>query len=138
MAHSSKIYLGGTKSSYKEVTSYAGNVAAGLAVYLHSDGSIDTVASGGVLLGISLGKDLSDTSRTAVCRRGIGVPIKLTNGFTNNAIGAAVQISTTTGLAATSGTTVNAIYTSEKTDAVSEDGTAFADGCAYIDFQGGL
>lgn len=136
--HSSSIYFGSTGSNFREVTSHLGEVAAGLAVYLHADGSIDTTAASGVLIGISLGKDLSDTGYTAVCRRGVKVPIKLENGFTNPALGVAVQISTTTGMAKASGTTVNAVYSGEKVSAYEEAGTAYADGGAYIDFPGGL
>lgn len=134
---SSTIYLGTTKSSDKEVDNRAGTVAAGLAVYLHSDDSINTTAASGGLLGISLGKDLSDTSRTAVCRKGLLVPILLTNGLTP-VIGAQVQISTTTGKAVSSGTAVNAVYRSSTLSCVDESGNALADGAALIDFQGGL
>lgn len=134
---SSKVYLGTTKSSDKEIDNKAGVVAAGLAVYTHSDDSIDTTAASGSLLGVSVGKSQSDTSRTAICRKGLGVPILLTNSFTP-AIGAQVQISTTTGKAVSSGTAVNAIYRSAALSCVDEDGNAVADGCALIDFQGGL
>ncbi len=136
--HSSAIHFGSTGSNFREVTSHDGEVAAGLAVYQHADGSIDTVAASGVLLGISLGKDLSDTARTAVCRRGVKVPVKLENGFTNPTPGLAVQISTTTGMAKASGTTVNAIYSGSKVAAKEESGVVYADGAVYIDFPGGL
>jgi hypothetical protein len=134
---SSTVYLGTTKSSDKEVDNRAGTVNAGLAVYLHSDGTINTTASGGGLLGMSLGKDLSDTARTAICRKGLEVPVLLTNGFTPT-VGAQVQISTTTGKAVSSGTAVNAIYSSSTLACVDESGSSVADGCALIDFQGGL
>lgn len=137
MAHDSKVYLGNITSSFKEIDNRAGTVGAGLAVYVHDNDSIDTIAASGGLLGISVGKSLSDTSRTAICRKGLDVPIKLTNGFTPT-VGLQVQISTTTGLAVSSGTAVNAVYKTSKLTCVEEDGTAFADGCALIDFQGGL
>jgi hypothetical protein len=137
MAHSSKVYLGTTKSSYKEIDNRSGVVAAGLAVYLHSNDSIDTTAASGALLGISIGRSLSDTSRTAICRKGLQVPILLANGFTPT-IGTQVQISTTTGKAVSSGTAVNAVYKSANLDCVDEDGAAVSDDCALIDFQGGL
>jgi hypothetical protein len=98
---------------------------------------INTTASGGGLLGISLGRSLSDTSRTAIVRKGLRVPILLANGFTPT-IGAQVQISTTTGKAVASGTAVNAVYKTAVLAAVDEDQAVIADGCAYIDFQGGL
>lgn len=134
---SSKVYLGTTQSSQKEVSNKLGTVEAGLAVYVHSDDAINSTASGGGLLGISLGRSLSDTSRRAICRKGLKVPILLTNGLTP-VIGAQVQISTTTGKAVTSGTAVNAVYVSSTLSCVDEDGAAVADGCALIDFPGGL
>lgn len=135
--HSSKVYLGSTGQNERTVDNRAGVVAAGKAVYLHADGTIDTIAASGVLLGVSLGKSLSDTSRSAICRKGLKVPILLTNGFTPT-VGTQVQISTTTGLAVSSGTAVNAVYKSAALACVDEDGVAVADGCAEIDFQGGL
>ena len=135
--HSSKVYLGSTGQNERTVDNRAGVVAAGKAVYLHVDGTIDTIAASGVLLGVSLGKSLSDTSRSAICRKGLKVPILLTNGFTPT-VGTQVQISTTTGLAVSSGTAVNAVYKSAVLSCVDEDGVAVADGCAEIDFQGGL
>ncbi len=137
MGHSSTVYLGNVQSSYKEIDNRAGVVGAGLATYLHSDATIDTVAASGGLLGVSAGKSQSDTSRSAIVRKGLNVPILLTNGFTP-VVGAQVQISTTTGKAVTSGTAVNAVYKSANLACVDEAGDAVADGCALIDFQGGL
>ncbi len=137
MSQSSTVYMGNIRSSYKEIVNRAGSVAAGLAVYLHSDETIDTTAASGGLLGISVGRSQSDTARTAICRKGLEVPILLTNGFTP-VIGAQVQISTTTGKAVTSGTAVNAIYKSAVLACKDEDGATVSDGCALIDFQGGL
>lgn len=135
--HSSKVFMGNIQSSFKEIVNRLGVVAAGLAVYVHSNESIDTTAASGGLLGVSVGRSLSDTSRTAICRKGLKVPILLTNGLTP-VIGAQVQISTTTGKAVSSGTAVNAIYATSTLSAVDEDGAAISDGCALIDFQGGL
>ncbi len=135
--HSSTVYLGNVQSSYKEIDNRAGAVAAGLAVYLHSNDGINTTAAAGALLGVSLGRSLSDTSRSAICRKGINVPIILDSGLTP-VIGTQVQISTTTGKAVGSGTAVNAIYKSAVLSGIDEDGAALADGCALIDFQGGL
>lgn len=135
--HSSTVYLGNTQSSYKEIDNRAGVVGAGLATYLHSDETIDTIAASGGLLGISLGKSQSDTSRTSIVRKGLKVPILLTNGLTP-VIGAQVQISTSTGKAVSSGTAVNAVYRSAVLACVDEDGNTVSDGCALIDFQGGL
>lgn len=138
--HSSAIYMGGTKSNVKEVDNYAGDPAtflAGLCVHLTNAGALSLAAAAGSKLGISLGRSLSDTKRVAVARKGLKIPILLTNGFTPT-IGAAVQISTTTGKAVTSGTTVNAVYVSGVLTAYDEDGVAISDGVALIDFQGGL
>lgn len=142
MAHSATtIVLGTTKSNEKSVSNKAGVIAAGLAVHLKSDDTITLTAADGGFLGISLGRSLSDTSRTAIAREGLGVPVLLTNGFTPT-VGAQVAISTTTGKAkAYTGTGdgyVNAIFVSGTLTAIDEDGAVVADGCALIDMQGGL
>jgi hypothetical protein len=137
---SSSIYMGNVGSNIKEVDNRAGNPAtflAGLCVHLKSDDTLSLAAADGSKLGISLGRSLSDTQRTAICRKGLRVPVLLANGFTPT-IGAAVQISTTTGKAVSSGTTVNAVYVSSTLVAYDEDGTVISDGCALIDFPGGL
>lgn len=135
--HSSTVYLGNVQSSHKEIDNRSGVVAAGLAVYLHSNNGINTTAASGALLGVSVGKSQSDTSRTAVCRKGINVLILLDTGLTP-VIGTQVQISTTTGKAVASGTAVNAIYKSAVLSCIDEAGDAVTDGAALIDFQGGL
>lgn len=140
MHSSSTIYMGSTQSRVKEVDNYGSDPAtflAGLCVHLNSSGLLSLAAADGSKLGISLGRSLSNTKRTAVARKGLRIPILLTNGFTPT-IGAAVQISTTTGKAVSSGTTVNAVYSSGVMTAYDEDGTAITDGAALIDFQGGL
>ncbi len=135
MSHdATKVLLGTTQSSARTVDNHIGNVAAGLAVHLKSDDTITTAEADGSLLGVSLGKSLSNTSRTAICRKGVAVPI-LIDSITPT-IGAQVQISATTGKAVTSGTAVNAVYRSSTLTAILEDGTE-AD-CALIDFAGGL
>lgn len=141
MAHNaSLVQMGSAQSSAREVDSYAGNpatFAAGLCVHLNSSGDLSLASADGSKLGISMGRSLSNTNHVAVCRKGLRVPILLTNGLTP-VVGAAVQISTTTGKAVASGTTVNAVYASGALSAVDEDGVAIADGCALIDFPGGL
>ena len=134
------IYMGSTQSRVKEVENRAGDPAtlkAGLAVHLKSDGTITLAEADGSLLGISLGRSLSDTKRVAIARKGLRVPILLTNGLTP-VIGAQVEISTTTGKAASGGTGVNAVYVTSTLTAYDEDGVAITDGAALIDFQGGL
>lgn len=139
--HSSRtVYMGATQSKVKEVDNMAGDPAtfkAGLCVHLKSDGTLSLAAADGSKLGISLGRSLSNHKRTAICRKGLRVPILLANGFTPT-VGAQVQISTTTGKAVASGTAVNAVYVSSTMTAYDEDGVAIADGAAMIDFPGGL
>jgi hypothetical protein len=141
MGHDSqKVLMGSTKSSYKVVDSKKGVIAAGTAVRLKSDDTIVVTSADGSLLGISLGKDLSDIGYTSICRKGVGVPVLLTAEF-NPTVGAQVHISNTTGLAIASGggaTGVNAVYASGRltNGGVAEDGSAV--GVALIDFPGGL
>jgi hypothetical protein len=138
MHDATKALLGTTTSSVKEVDNRKGTIAAGLAVRLKSDDTISTAAADGNLLGISLGRDLSDTGRTAICRKGLRVPIQLTSAFTP-AIGAQVGIDDTTGKAKASGagvTGVNAIYASGVLTGIDEDGGNV--NVAMIDFPGGL
>lgn len=144
MSHNAaKVLMGTTQSSVKEVSNHVGAIEAGIAVRLKSDDTLSIAAADGSLLGISLGKDLSDTNRTAICRKGLKVPVKLTAGF-DPTIGAAVRISDTTGLAVTSGgTVVNATYFSGRVGGTGVDGgiSETADtlvGVALIDFPGGL
>ena|SRR5690606_26646920 len=138
-----KVLMGSVGSNIKEVTSNVGNIEAGLCVRLGSDGSIS--ATSGTPIGVSLGKDLSDTNKTAICRKGLRVPVKLTSGF-NPTVGAQVFFVNATGLAGASDgvntTGVNATYSTGRiggsgVDAgISETGEAV--GVAYIDFPGGL
>jgi hypothetical protein len=128
--------MGATQSSAKEVDNKKGAVAAGHAVRMDSAGVISV--DDGALLGISLGKDLSDIGRTAVCRKGLKVPVALTAEFTP-AVGAQVSISDTTGKAIAAGggaTAVNAVYVSGVLTGIAEDGSEID--VALIDFPGGL
>lgn len=142
MSHSaSTVYMGSHKSNLIEVDNWAGDPAtfkAGLCCHLDDDSTpLSLAVADGSKLGISLGKSLSDHKRVSVARRGKGIPILLTNGLTP-VIGAQVTISDTTGKAASSGTAVNAIYTTAVLTAYDEDGVVIDDGAALIDFIGGL
>ncbi len=140
MHSASTIYMGSTRSKIKEVINKAGDPAtflAGLCVHQKSDGTISLAAADGSKIGISLGASLSATKRTAICTKGMEVPILLANGFTP-AIGAQVQISTTTGKAVSSGTAVNAYYATSTLTAIDEAGAAISDGAALINMPGGL
>lgn len=79
MHDATKTLLGSTESSDKEITAEVGNPAtfpAGRAVRRNSAGLGLASATGG-LVGVSLGKSLSDTEKTAVCRVGNRVPLEL-------------------------------------------------------------
>ena len=133
--------MGMPRKSFKVIDNKVGARVAGLAVRLKSDDTLSVTKADVELLGISVGKDLSDLGRTAVCRAGLDVPILLTNGFTPTK-GAQVYIDDVTGKANASGagkTGTQAVYKSGKMTAILEDGTEDAtDGCALIDFVGGL
>lgn len=140
MHNASLIQMGAHGSNILEVQNWIGDPAtfkAGLCCHLDDDGDLSLAAADGAKVGISLGRDMSDTKRTPVACKGVRIPILLTNGF-EPTVGAQVQISTTTGKAVASGTAVNAFYSSGKLSAVDEDGVSIADGAAFIDFPGGL
>lgn len=142
MSHNPNQFLmGATGSNIKSVDNIKGNIEAGLAVRLKSDGTPSVAAADGSLLGISLGQDLSQIGRTAVCRKGLKVPVKLATSF-NPTVGAAVAISDTTGEAkaytGTGDAYVNAVYATGRLSdgGIGEDG--LTKGVALIDFPGGL
>lgn len=140
MHSATTVYMGSHGSNIIESDNWIGDPAtflAGLCVHLDDDGDLDLAASAGSKLGISLGKSLSDHKRVSVARKGIKIPVLLTNGFTPT-IGAQVQISASTGKAVSSGTAVNAVYVTSTLTAYDEDGVVIADGAALIDFPGGL
>lgn len=141
MSHdATKTALGTTESNIREVQSQVGSVAAGTVVRRKSDGTLSTTKADGVLWGVSLGKDLSDTNKTAVCVRGARVPVLLADSFTPT-YGAIVYIDDATGKAkasATDATACNATYSKVLSGGgLPEDGSA-AVPCALIDFVGGL
>lgn len=140
MHNANTVKLGSTASSDRTVANRVGNVAAGTAVRLKSDGTLSTTKADGDLLGVSLGKDLSTVGNTAICKRGLRVPILLGAAFTPT-IGAIVYIKDTTGVAvasATDATACNATYVGLLSDgAISEDGLS-SPAAALIDFPGGL
>ena len=141
MAHSAlKVLMGMTRSSFRIADNLKGTFAAGTAVRQKSDGTLSVTLADGELLGVSLGKDLSNTDKMALCRAGLQVPIRLTAAFTP-VLGKQVYVSDTTGLAVASGagaTGTNAVYASGPMTAILEDGTEVANGCALVDMQGGL
>lgn len=135
MAHdASKVVLGATRSTYKVVENHYGTIAAGTLCRLKSDDTLSVTSSDGSMIGVSIGRGLSDAGRTAICKIGSEVPVLLTAAFTPT-IGAKVTFSNSTGLAASSGTATNATYTALKTG-ITEDGAEV--NIALIDMSGGL
>jgi hypothetical protein len=142
MHNASQVQLGATKSNIKAVDSYVASEStfeAGLCVHLTSAGALTLASASGSKLGISLGKSLSASGHVSVCRKGLLVPILLTDSFTP-VVGAQVHISDTTGRAGASGagfTGVNAVYRSAVLTGIKEDGVTTVN-VALIDFPGGL
>jgi hypothetical protein len=81
MAHDeTKVLLGSTRSNHRDVSLYSmdpASVPAGVAVRLKTDGDLATAKASGRLVGISLGRSLSDTKKTSVARTGLKVPMLL-------------------------------------------------------------
>lgn len=105
MHSASQVLLGSTrqggKPPAKVVSSFADSPStfkSGLAVRLSSSGALSL--SSGRLLGVSLGKSLSDTTRTAVCRKGGGVPLRVLKYY------GTITISSYANLVSTSGDTI--------------------------------
>jgi hypothetical protein len=138
MHDATKVLMGTTQSSDRTVDSKVGSLPAGTIVRLKSDGTLSKAAADGEALGISLGKDLSDTDKIAIVRRGLKVPLLLTDSF-EPTVGAQVTIDDVTGIgkAAGSGVTgVNATFASGVLTGIAEDGIEVD--VALIDMPGGL
>lgn len=133
-----KVLMGATGSTFKNVDSLKGLILAGKIVRLKSDGTLSLLKADGNALGISLGNDLDAATYTAIIRKGAKVPLLLTSAFTP-VIGAQVFIDDVTGIGKASGsgvTGVNATYLSGVLTGVQEDGTTA--NVALIDMPGGL
>lgn len=146
-----KFLLGATNSSARDVSRHDSDpdtFKAGLAVRLASTGALVLEKASGELIGVSLGKDLSDIKKTAVARTGLGVPIQITGAgeeeddYSYAVIGEPVWIDDATGKANVEDdgdvtTTISAaVYASGVLDGVAEDGTLVK--CILIDMPGGL
>lgn len=143
-----KVLLGTTQSSAKEVQNYNSDPAtykAGLAVRLASTGLLGVAKNSGRLVGISLGKSLSDAKKTSVARDGLKIPILLTDDSDDYAYvipGTEVYVDDVTGMAnivddgSVTTTITNAIYASGPLDGIAEDGTTVK--VALVDMPGGL
>lgn len=82
MHDASKVLMGATLSSAKTISQFNADPAsflAGRAVSRANSESapLSLLASAGMRIGISLGRSLSDTKKTAVCRDGERVPVRL-------------------------------------------------------------
>ena len=142
MHNASKVQMGSVGSNIKQVINAAGDPAtfpAGLVVHLKSDKTISLTASDGSKVGVSLGASLSDTKRVAICIEGVDVPVQVdpTGPFVPT-VGAQVQVHATSGKAVSSGTAVNAYYSTVGLTGVKEDGTNLTDPVSLINLPGGL
>jgi hypothetical protein len=138
MHDATKVVLGSTQSNHRVSFMKKGTVEAGKVCRLKSDDTVTTVSSDGEIIGISLGKDLSDTDKISILAAGLRVPVLLGDSFTP-AIGAVVYIDDADGIAvasATDATVVNAVYRSQILTGINEAGTSV--NVALIDFAGGL
>lgn len=80
MHDASKQLLGATNSSARDISTFNADPAsfpAGRAVRMNSDGDLSLAVAAGRLLGISIGRSLSDTKKTSVVRTGERVPLVL-------------------------------------------------------------
>ncbi len=147
MHSASKVQLGTTQSSFKTVDNVPGSPAtliAGMIVRAKSDGTHTLTVSDGAAVGISLGRNGSNTTaRTPVVRRGLRVPVLLQAGFTTPAIGGVCTQHATSGKADSSGTATAGIFAAPYPGAANalivgydEDGAEV--NCALVDFPGGL
>lgn len=143
-----KVLLGTTQSSAKDIAVYNNDPAsfpAGLAVRLASTGLLALAKASGMLVGISLGKSLSDTKKTAVVRSGDLVPIQLTDDEDDYAyvvIGEKVWVDDVSGKANieddenVTTTITDAVYVSGPLDGINEAGQVVK--VAMVSMPGGL
>ena len=136
-------YMRGKSDVIENFAPNGGNaVAAGLAVILHTDGTIKPYAGSGVIIGVAGMKEMKHQS---VVRAGLEVLVQLASGVTPSS-GAAVYVdadgkftpSATTGEggSAVNNTAVNATFRGAKETAIDASGTTHD--AAPIDFAGGL
>lgn len=141
----SKVLMGATQSSIRDVRSVKGSVAAGLALHINVSTKVaSAAAAGAVLVGVSLGRDLSNAGFSAYAERGNKVPIQLGTAFTPTQ-GDDVWYDNTSGKAVASNGSIevvalNAKFSfvegSAKKSGIQEDGTLVD--VAYIDFNANI
>lgn len=136
-------YMRGKSDVIENFAPNGGNaVAAGLAVILHTDGTIKPYAGSGVIIGVAGMKEMKHQS---VVRAGLEVLVQLASGAVP-AAGAAVYVdadgkftqaaTTGEGGSAVNNTAVNATFRGVKETAIDASGTTHD--AAPIDFAGGL
>lgn len=136
-------YMRGKSDVIENFAPNGGNaVAAGLAVILHTDGTIKPYAGSGVIIGVAGMKEMKHQS---VVRAGLEVLVQLASGAVP-AAGAAVYVdadgkftqaaTTSEGGSAVNNTAVNATFRGAKETAIDASGTTHD--AAPIDFAGGL
>lgn len=109
-------------------------IAEGLAVVLHTDGTVKAYAGSGVIMGVS---GMKEIKKQSVIRSGLDVLVRIASGITV-ASGDAVYV-TSAGLftnVSTDNTAVNATFRSAKETAIDNAGQSYD--AAAIDFAGGL
>ena len=135
------VVLGGVRGSKPLVVSHAGAIEAGIAVRLKSDNTLSVTLADGAMYGVVLGLSLNylGEAYNSICRKGLGVPLRLTPGF-QPAIGEAVYIDDVTGYANASDsgavTISNAIFETGMISGEVEQGLEIP--VALISMQGGL
>ena len=141
---STKVLLGSHGSSDFVATNENGAPAtfvAGLVVCLASTNQLTLAAASGSMIGISMGISLDDSEKTSVCRSGNYIPIQITDDeddFSYVVIGAAVQVSATTGKAVDAdGNATGAIFVSGPLKGIDPITKAEID-VALVDLGGGL
>lgn len=136
-------YMRGKSDVIENFAPNGGNaVAEGLAVILHTDGTIKPFAGSGVIIGVAGVKEMKNQS---VVRNGLEVVVQIASGAVP-AKGAAVYVdadgkftqaaTTGEGGSAVNNTAVNATFRGAKETAVTSAGTSVD--AAAIDFAGGL
>ncbi len=128
-------YMRGKSDVIENFAPNGGNsVAEGLAVILHSDGTIKPYAGSGVIMGVAGMKEMKHQS---VVRAGLEVLVQLASGA-EPAPGAAVYVDANGKFTSvsTDNTPVNATFRGAKEAAITSAGMAVE--AAAIDFAGGL
>lgn len=142
MHDANKVLLGSHGSSDFDASNEPGDPAtfkAGLVVCRKNDGSLSLAAADGSKIGVSMGRTLSDVTKTSVCRSGNKIPVQITDedGFDYVVIGQPLEVSATTGKAVSDGDATGAIYASGPMKGIDPITKEEID-VALVDMGGGL